>query len=218
MIHPTRANLLLLKARAVSIGNSIGILRSRRQALIMELLASTKPYLESRRAIRLLYGEAREQLRLATGVEGEAAIKAFGATARREFGVEVTGKSIWGLPYKEIGVAGSAVRRLDQRGYDFRQTAPALEEGIERFEKIIDQVLEIARYDNKIQRLTIEVVKTTRRMRVLEERILPAVRLRIKQIAQYIGERERESHYRLKLFKKSRERGGGEQGAVTGDR
>jgi len=38
---------------------------------------------------------------------------------------------------------------------------------------------------------------------VLEERVLPELRYQIKTITQYIGERDRESYYRLKKFKSS---------------
>jgi V/A-type H+-transporting ATPase subunit D len=40
-----------------------------------------------------------------------------------------------------------------------------------------------------------------RTIRVLEELVLPELKSRIKTITQFIGERERESHFRLKRFK-----------------
>lgn len=44
IIHPTRTNLLLLRERAASVANSVGILKARRQALIREFLTVTIPY------------------------------------------------------------------------------------------------------------------------------------------------------------------------------
>ena len=44
MIHPTRTNLLLLKEKSSSVSNSIGILKSRRQALIIEFLKTSKKW------------------------------------------------------------------------------------------------------------------------------------------------------------------------------
>lgn len=40
-----------------------------------------------------------------------------------------------------------------------------------------------------------------RKIRVLEERVLPDLNHQIKTIYQYIDEREREAYYRLKMFK-----------------
>jgi vacuolar-type H+-ATPase subunit D/Vma8 len=44
---------------------------------------------------------------------------------------------------------------------------------------------------------------------------LPAVRHRIKIISQYIGERERETHFRLKLFKNSNRSPSREGGTIS---
>jgi V/A-type H+-transporting ATPase subunit D len=206
MIHPTRTNLLLLKDKVLSINNSIEILTARRQALIMELMQSSTPYLESRKKLGLLYGEAITRLAVAQALSGGDRLQAMALTAQRDLRVTVSAKSVWGLPYKEISPDESAVRSVTDRGYDFRLTTPAVEEAAFRFERVVDDVLALAEYENKIYRLGREIQKTTRRMRVLEEKILPQVKRQIKNIAGHIAERERETHYRLKEFKKAQTR------------
>ena len=201
MIHPTRTNLLLLKEKSVSVSNSIGILRSRRQALIIEFLKTSTPYLESRKAIRKLYGEGIVALFFSLGYTGESVIDSLSEVTAREFGVEITSRKLWGLEYKEISPRDSAVRDINARNYDIRCTTAHLEKAILRFEKIVDAILAIAEYDNKLQRLSREIIQTTRRVRVLEERILPKLKSQIKSITQYLGERERETYFRLKQFK-----------------
>jgi len=59
----------------------------------------------------------------------------------------------------------------------------------------------IAAFESKLKRLGEEIIKTTRKIRVIEERVLPELRDNIKTIVHYIGEREREAFYRLKRFK-----------------
>ncbi len=201
MIHPTRTNLLLLKEKSSSVSNSIGILKSRRQALIIEFLKTSTPYLESRKAIRQLYGDGIVELLFSIGHMGETAIDSISEATAREFGVAVTLRKLWGLEYKEISPRESAVRDIGSRNYDIRSTTANLEEAIWRFEKIVDAILDIAEYDNKLQRLSREIIQTTRRVRVLEERILPQLKMQIKTITQYLGERERENYFRLKQFK-----------------
>lgn len=204
MIHPTRTNLLLLKEKSVSVVNSIGILKSRRQALILEFLKTSKPYLESRRVIRKLYSDAIVQLFYSRGHEGDTSIQSIAEVTSRDFNVEINTRKLWGLEYKEISPRQSALRDLLARNYDYRFTTANLEESIWRFEKIVDAVLDIAEYDNKLQRLSRAIIQTTRRVRVLEERILPKLKKEIKTIMQYLGERERENYYRLNQFKESR--------------
>ena len=201
MIHPTRTNLLLLKEKTSSVSNSIAILKSRRQALIIEFLKTSTPYLESRRQIREIYGEGIVKLSFSLGTEGADIIDSICTATAREFNIKIDSKKLWGLEFKEIASRESVVREPGERGYDYRFTTPHLEEAIWRFERIVDAILDISEYDNKLQRLSREIIQTTRRVRVLEERLMPKLKGQIKSIAQYLGERERETYYRLKQFK-----------------
>jgi len=201
MIHPTRTNLLLLKDKAMSVTNSIGILKARRQALIREFLSTTLPFLRSREDIRNIYGKAIEELALSLGHEGRNNIESITLVTKRDISVEITERSIWGLKYRDVIVQESSVRRPDERGYNYLSTTPHLEECSYSFERILESMFNIATFESKLKRLGAEILKTTRKIRVLEERILPDLKHQIKTISQYIGEREREAYYRLKMFK-----------------
>ncbi len=200
-IHPTRTNLLLLREKSRSVTNSIGILKARRQALMREFLATTLPFLRSREEIRKTYGQATRELAISLGREGRAGIESLTAVTARDFRVEITEKSIWGLVYKDVAVHETPVRAPDERGYDWRSTTPHIEEAILLFEMILESMLGIAAFESKLKRLGDEILRTTRRIRMLEERVLPDLRDRIVIISHYIAEREREAYYRLKRFK-----------------
>jgi V/A-type H+-transporting ATPase subunit D len=202
-IHPTRTNLLLLREKSRSVSNSIGILKARRQALIREFLTTTLPFLRSREEIRTIYAQALGELALSRGIEGTEGIASLAAVTERDFRVDVTEKSVWGLTYQDIELRESPVRPPEKRGYDWRSTTPHVEESIYRFEKILESMLQIAAFESKLKRLGEEILRTTRRIRVLEERVLPDLHREIKTIAYYIGEREREAYYRLKRFKEA---------------
>jgi V/A-type H+-transporting ATPase subunit D len=201
MIHPTRTNLLLLKDKARSVLNSIGILKARKQALIKEFLAATLPFLRSREDIRQSYGKALRELALSLGHEGKDTIESITVATERDFRIDVIEKSIWGLRYKDIVFHDAPVRDADKRGYNEYGTTPHLEEGTNLFEKLLESMLHLAKYENKLKRLGDEIVRTTRRIKVLEELVLPGLKFGIKTITQYLGERERESFYRLKRVK-----------------
>jgi V/A-type H+-transporting ATPase subunit D len=201
MIHPTRTNLLLLKEKSRSVVNSIGILKARKQALIKEFLAATRPFLRSREDIKQGYGKALRELALALGREGKDNIESIVTATEREFNIEVNEKSIWGLRYKDISFHDTPIRDPDKRGYDEFSTSPHLEESTAGFEKLFEAMLHIAKYECKLKRLGEEIVRTTRRIKVLEEMVLPGLKLQIKTISQYIGEREREAFYRLRRMK-----------------
>jgi V/A-type H+-transporting ATPase subunit D len=201
MIHPTRTNLLMLKDKRKSVVNSMGILKARKQALIKEFLSATTPFLRSREDIRKSYGKALRELAISIGREGKDAIASISAATARDFGIEVEEQSIWGLRYKNVAYHERPVRDPGDRGYDEYGTTPHLEEGIELFEKLLENMLQIAEYESKLKRLGNEIIRTTRRIKVLEELVLPTIKQQIRSIAQYIGEREREAFYRLKRVK-----------------
>jgi V/A-type H+-transporting ATPase subunit D len=191
----------MLKDKARSVDNSMRILKARKQALIKEFLDTTRPFLRSRAEIRNIYGKAIQELALSLGHEGNDVIESIAAVTARDFRVEITEKSIWGLKYKEVTAAESSVRDPGERGYDYLSTTPHLDEDIYLFEKILESMIGMAAFESKLKRLGEEIIKTTRKIRVIEERVLPELRYNIQIIVQYIGERDREAFYRLKRFK-----------------
>lgn len=205
MIHPTRTNLLLLKEKSRSVVNSVAILKARRQALIREFLATTGPFTRSREEVKGAYARALAELHLSLGHEGKESVESLEALSRRDLGVEITERSIMGLKYRDVTAHETPLRSPEERGYDYRSTTPHLEESIHLFEAIVAEMLEIAAFESKLKRLGDEILRIMRRVRVLEERVLPDLRRKVRTIAQYIGEREREAYYQLKRFKEIRE-------------
>lgn len=208
MIHPTRTNLLLLKEKSRSVQNSNAILKARRQALIRELLAATAPFLASRDTVQATYGQAIRELALSLAIEGGEMLNSLAAVAAGDLGLEVSEQRVMGLRYKEVSVGAALLRNLEGRGYDYRTTTPRLEETLHHFEEILAAMLEIAAFESKLKRLGREVVRVTRRIRVLEERVLPELQQQVQTIARFLGERERESTFRLKRFRDLKRPGG----------
>jgi V/A-type H+-transporting ATPase subunit D len=204
MIHLTRTDLLQLQEKALSVANSVAILKARRHALIRGFLDSVRPFVRSRDAIRSDYGRALGELHLSEGHEGMAYVASLAANAERAVGVDVEERNVMGVRYRDLAVYGPFVRTPDERGYDYTITTPHLEESIHLFETIVETMLEIAAFESKLKMLGEEILRVTRRTRVLEERVLPQLRAQIRTIVQFLGEREREAHYRLKKFKQSR--------------
>lgn len=205
MIHPTRTDLLQLKEKVASVANSVAILKARRQALIREFLSSVQPFLHSRDAIRKDYARAITELHLAEGHEGGAFIETLAAGAERPAGADITDRNVMGLRYRELTPWSPVVRSPEERGWDYAMTTPHLEESVFLFERITDAMLETAAFESKLEVLGEEIQRVTRRIRVLEERVLPELHTQIRTITQYIGERDREAHFRLKRFKTIRQ-------------
>jgi V/A-type H+/Na+-transporting ATPase subunit D len=206
MIHPTRTNLLLLKDKSRSVAGSVGILKARRLALIREFLAMSAPFLRSRAGLKTAYDRALNELHLSRGIEGDDAIGSLEGLGGKPPGVEIAELSVMGLRYRDVTVRQGPIRTPEERGYDYGATTPHVEETFHLFEGILAEMLEIAAFESRMKRVGDEILRVTRRTRVLEERVLPGLRREIRSIAQYLGERDREEYYRLKRFKET-ERG-----------
>lgn len=206
MMHPNRTYLLRLKEKRKVIANSLNILKARRQALVVEFLASARPFLLNRKKIMALYGQARQYLAVSLGLEGETTISALAAVNRHDPGIAIAEKNVLGAHYRTAKILEPIVRSAAARQYDFGPTAPHLEETFSFFEQVVEEMLEVAGHESKLKNLGEAIRKTSRKSRVLEERILPEMAGRIHLVSQYIGEREREDYFRLKRFKDRRQR------------
>jgi len=204
MIHPNRTSLLRLKEKRRVTAASLNILKARRQALMEEFLAAARPFLTRRRELMALYGQARRQLAASRALAGEAAIIALGAANRRVVGLEIEEKNVLGAKFRTARLLNPVVRSASDRYYAFGATTPHLEETFFRFEQAVEELLAAGAQESMLRNLGAEIQKTSRKCRMLEERVLPEMNARIRQVSQHIGEREREEYFRLKQFKDRR--------------
>ena len=192
MIQTNRTFLIGLKEKHRTISGSLHILKARRHALIMEFLNTSRPFLKSREEIKMSYREAIEDLQLSVGREGVSFIESLIAVSQSDSALNIIDRNILGVKYKEVTVSGSIMRGLDDRNYDWYATSPHLEEALHLFEKLVDAVIKLAAHELKLKKLGEEIIKLSRKTRVLEERNLPKLKQQIKTVVQHISERERE--------------------------
>ena len=148
-----------------------------------------------------MYSNAHDELALSLGHNGKNTIEPISVVTKRDLRVDIIEQSIWGLKYKDLIVNEPAARPPEKRGYNIGSTTPHLEESIHLFEKVLESLLELAAFENKLKKLSEEILRIMRKIRVLDERVLPDLKHQIRSISQYISERERESYFRLKKFK-----------------
>lgn len=205
MIHPNRTYLLQVKQKRQAVSGSLTIIKARRQALLHEFLDSVRPFLNSRRQIKVLYHEALRELYRSMGHDGRQTVVSVAMISGREGVLAVEEKNILGVKYYEMGIEEGLRRPVNARNYDITASSPHLEEAVDLYEKTVESLFVLAAFETKIKRLGEEILRVSRRARVLEERILPDLASRIKATEQYIGEREREEYFRLKRFKNIQE-------------
>lgn len=201
MIQPTRTNLLLLRDRLRAVVNCTVILKGRRQALIREFLKITRPLMQSREEVARTYARAIDALQVGLAREGPPAVRALAVASRRPLAVEVAEGNLLGLRYRDLVRHETIARSFEERPYDMFGSSAWLDEAVDSFEGIVEEMLALASFEGKFRRLAEELVRLTRRIRILEERVAPGLNSEIRAMAQYLAEREREGYFRLKRFK-----------------
>ena len=204
MIHPNRTRLLELKKKKKSIASSLNILKNRRQALMLELLRSWPAFLRTREEIAIDRQNALRELRQSLAVEGEWAVQSHAAANRRDIEITVADRQVLGIWYRETTAIEQIRRTVEERSYDHTATSAHLEETFHLFEEIAEKCLLLAGAEDKVKKIGETISELARKIRILEQRILPGLDSSIRQVTFHIDEREREDHYRAKRFKQIR--------------
>ena len=107
----------------------------------------------------------------------------------------VMGISVPAVEQKQVG------RALFGRGYAPVGTSVTIDEAAAAYETEVNHLIRLAESELRLQRLALEIQRTTRRANALEHVILPRLRAERDRIEMALDEREREAHFRLKRIK-----------------
>jgi V/A-type H+-transporting ATPase subunit D len=160
----------------------------------MEQVSATRSELLARRARIGLASQGRDLLK-----ERRSAL------VHGEVEVDVSTRNVAGVPIVEIETAPVA-RARTARGYSLTATSARIDAVADRFEAVLEKLLDVAALELSIRRLAEEIARTTRRMNALEHVVLPALEAERAHIALVLEEREMEDRVRLRRARASRSR------------
>ncbi len=197
----TRINLLYLRKRLTILAGGSRLLRSKREALTKEFFDIIEDVLSYRGELNKKLNEAAESLMLAKIFLGEASLWATSFGTRREFFFDIHMKNIWGVKIPEIEEK-SLVRYIESRGISPIGESFWSLKASGNFEKVLDCIFLVASRETRLRKLGDEIKATSRKINALEEVLIPSAKKDIKNITNILEERERETIYMLKRFKK----------------
>jgi H(+)-transporting ATP synthase, vacuolar type, subunit D len=203
-VNPTRMELLKLKDREKLAVKGHGLLKEKRNALIMEFFNILERVKGSRDEVEKKMAEAFEDLTTAQIVMGDLAVKKAAVSVKESVKVDIDSRSVMGVVVP-ILEAETSQRNMVQRGYGFMDTSAKLDEAARKFEESITLILELAEIEKTIVLLAEEIESTKRRVNALEHIIIPRVENTVKYIEMRLEEMERENFVRLKMIKKAME-------------
>ncbi len=102
------------------------------------------------------------------------------------------------IPVKEI-----SVRNLYVPFYSYLETPSAMDELIEKWSKIVENIIALANKERYLISLAEEIERTKRRVNALEYKLIPQIEETIKLITVKLEELERSNFFRLLRLKES---------------
>ena len=203
-VSPTRMTLLAKKSQIKLASQGVDLLKKKRDALVKEFFAIVQMLLISREELETLSHHAYRSLMIAKGIEGEKKLSSAAAAGKRQVVFKMTQKSVWGVEIPEVDKSGLDLRRgLLERGYSITGVSAHVDSVAEKFEAILNVILDIASVEVHLKRLGQEIKKTSRRVNALEQNLIPKLGMHVNYIKNALEERAREDTCRLKLLKKS---------------
>lgn len=199
-IKPTRSEELRLKERIDLAENGHGILEKKRDGLIVEFMDIAGDAREVNQELADLYSEARLKLLLAKVYDGEDSIRANAFPITEEPKISSTTQNIMGVVVPEI--EGESIRRdILEKEYGITSATSRIDSTADKFEELLEKVVDAAETQTKILKLLNEIEKTKRRVNALEHKVIPEQKEALGKISQMLEEKEREETFRMKKIK-----------------
>jgi V/A-type H+/Na+-transporting ATPase subunit D len=203
-VPATRLNLLRSRRRLERLTKGAELLRRKREALVTELFRLARPAADARLQIAETARRAYPLLVEALAEHGLAGVRAIGWPTR-EFRVEITPGSVWGVVVSRIVSRPPVPRTLGARGTAPAMAGPGTVRAATEFERLTELLLDAAPQEMLLRRLGEALAQTSRQVHTLERRLTPQLEGNISRIGRSLDEREREDRLRLgKLLRRRR--------------
>jgi V/A-type H+-transporting ATPase subunit D len=205
-VRPTRSELLERRAQIQLAQQGMDLLKQKRDALLIEFMSVMDETLRLSGMLQKATSEAQYSLAVAKSVDGNVAVRSVSMATKGDVSVDMTGTKIMGISVPVVTKGESPMRSSFTRGYSITGVSSRIDETADKFEKILDVIIEYADIETRLKRLGEEIQKTNRRVNALEQITVPSLREQVNYIRQTLDERAREDLFRLKKVKKKIER------------
>lgn len=195
-VPATRLDLLRSRIRLARVGRGAAVVRRKREALVAELFRLARPASDARVRIDAAARAAYAALIPALTDHGRSGLQVFGWPVR-DYQVELAQGVVWGVPVAQIVSRPPVARTLAARGVPPTGSGPSAVRAAERFELLVEDLLEAAPREMLLRRIGEALARTSRQVNTLERRLAPELQATISRIQQALDEREREERVRL---------------------
>jgi len=191
-IRPTKGFLMEMKRRIGFIERGTEFLKLKRDHLAKELTASIE-VLKGRR--RLLLENLRMAYRAVTAAYislGPTEVRSQASSIKSRLELEVLPRSVMGVRYPFI--------KVEKEPQIAGELDITLSEAAEKVLAILEEIIQLAEFEARAERIADELGKTNRKVNALENTIIPGYKQIIKFIEDKLDEESLEELVRMKLI------------------
>ncbi|PSG99649.1 MAG: V-type ATP synthase subunit D [Nanohaloarchaea archaeon SW_4_43_9] len=203
-IKPTRSEELRLKERIELAENGHDILEKKRDGLIHEFMEIAGDAKEVNQELADVYSQARLKLLMSKIYDGEDMVQANAFPVKNEPKITSSTQNIMGVIVPEIESEKISTSIL-QREYGITSASSRIDSVADKYEELLEKIVEAAETQTKILKLLNEIEKTKRRVNALEHKVIPEQKDALEMISQSLEESEREETFRMKKVKNMQE-------------
>jgi V/A-type H+-transporting ATPase subunit D len=205
-VRPTRSELLERREQIKLAQQGMDLLKKKRDALLIEFMSVMDETLRLSGVLQKSADEAQYSLAVAQAVDGTVSLRSAALATKGEVVIDMTGTKIMGVSVPVVTKGESPVRTSFTRGYAITGVSSRIDETADKFERVLDVIIEYADIETRLKRLGEEIQKTNRRVNALEQITVPQLHEQVAYIRMTLDERAREDLFRLKKVKKKIER------------
>jgi V/A-type H+-transporting ATPase subunit D len=197
-LNPTRINLINLKKRVTVARKGYGILKRKREVLVLEFLKMLKQSSESRSRLNELIQESYKTVETASTYVGDFELEDVALHMREAPPVKMRVKNI-------MGVRIPQVERMPPKAVEpelLFSTSLAVDDINDTFTKATDFIIAVVQREQGLRRLVLEIDKTKRRVNALDYKVIPGMQAQQRYIRMRLEEIDRDTFSALKHVKK----------------
>ncbi len=194
-INQTRMELLKIRQKIAMAKKGHGLLKKKRDALIIELFKVLKTARNMRKELNEMLKKAYGLLYYSISELSEEEVYAFSSAIKNDYSLNTQTKNIMGL---KLLLFNFSIKNVEKP----KHISVLLNETSNLYIKIIEYLIKTAEIENVVKKLLKEIEKTKRRVNALEYNIIPRLENDEKLIRQKLEELERQSFVSLKAIKR----------------
>lgn len=198
-MNPTRMNLINTRKGIVRARKGYGILKKKREVLVLEFMKLVQQSTKDRSYLNQLVQQGYRAVGMASTYVGNFELEEVALHMKEAKPVGMNIKNIMGVKVPEITRSSEEGLGLS---YSLLSTNIAVDDIRNSFVNVINTMIDVAQREQGLRRLVMEIDKTKRRVNALDYIVIPRMRGQVKYISMRLDEMDRDTFSGLKHIKK----------------